>query len=247
MESNIEIWKDINGYEGFYQVSSFGRIKRIISKGCTKEKIRKIQYKKNGYAVVMLSVSCKYKLVNLSRLVAESFISNPENKPEVNHKDLNKQNNFISNLEWSTKAENMNHLNLNKKWSNNAKKGAENTKSIKVFQYDLSGNKINEYDSITIAANNIGICTGEITICCQKKRKTAGGFQWKYASDLTIIQAVDYGRKKVGKFNMNLELIEVYKNSYIASKENNLPNSGIWNCCNGKYKHCGNFIWKYII
>jgi len=94
----MEKWRDVIGYEGYYQVSNIGNVKRIKSKNRPIERLRKIQYKKNGYAVVMLSVNQKYKLAHVHRLVGTAFIPNPENKKQINHNYLNKKNNNISNL-----------------------------------------------------------------------------------------------------------------------------------------------------
>lgn len=101
-----EVWKDIQGYEGKYTVSNYGNVKWANS-----SKIRKGSVNKhNGYVYVFLrDKQYKSKNVRLHRLVAQTFIPNPENKPEVNHKDCNKQNNCVNNLEWSTRQENIDH------------------------------------------------------------------------------------------------------------------------------------------
>lgn len=240
-----EIWRDIKGYKGYYQVSNFGRVKRIVSKNRPSEKIRKIQYKRNGYAVVMLSVAQKYKLAHVHRLVANAFLPNHKKKPQVNHKDLNKKNNNVSNLEWVTLQENVNHVHSMKKWSNNVKSGDQNKRSIRVYQFSLSGNKIKEWVSISEASNKLNIASGDISNACQKKRKSAGGFQWKYANDSGVVMAVNYGRKRVYQLSMEGVFIKDYDNVFLASKINNLSNAGIWNCCNGKYKSCGGYKWSY--
>lgn len=121
MENKNEIWKDICGYEGLYQVSNFGRIKsvdRIIKNTGTKsgeyhvkEKIKKIsEYKsRGGYCGVTLYRNNNGKSYRVHRLVAQAFIPNPENKPEINHIDGNKKNNCVDNLEWVTGEENTLH------------------------------------------------------------------------------------------------------------------------------------------
>lgn len=108
-----EIWKDIAGYEGVYQVSCLGRVKRI---DCVPERLLKIgkgSYQNNidgtTYGVVVLSLNGKTRTQNTHRLVAEAFIPNPDNKREVNHIDGNKWNNRVDNLEWVSHQENITH------------------------------------------------------------------------------------------------------------------------------------------
>lgn len=108
-----EIWKDIVGYEGLYQISNLGRIKRLKKlivlqnggKYYLEEKILKPGKNSRGYNLVVI----KGKALRIHRLVAETFIPNPENKQQVNHKDGNKNNNRAENLEWCTCKENVNH------------------------------------------------------------------------------------------------------------------------------------------
>lgn len=130
-----EIWKDISGYEGYYQVSNLGRVKSLERtiiqnykcgkklKRLKKSVVLKQQRCTNGYLFVNLSKKNKRSIKLIHRLVAIHFIDNLENKPEVNHKDLNKKNNNFLNLEWCTPKENTNHyinkLNINKNGSNN--------------------------------------------------------------------------------------------------------------------------------
>lgn len=105
-----EIWKDIPEYEGLYQVSNLGRIKSLPRKNnkriINKEIIKVFTKLPNGYLKVGLSKNGKTKYYFVHRLVAEVFIPNLENKPCVNHKDCNRKNNDVSNLEWVTHKEN---------------------------------------------------------------------------------------------------------------------------------------------
>jgi uncharacterized protein YerC len=104
--SNQEIWKDIVGYEGLYQVSNLGNVKSF-----NKNKLMKIGFHQDGYNRLWLSKENKSKGFLLHRLIAIHFIPNPNNLPEVNHKDANKLNNSIGNLEWCSHSENMAHAN----------------------------------------------------------------------------------------------------------------------------------------
>lgn len=114
-EWHEEVWKDIKGYEGLYQVSSLGRIKSLerITKGriryYKKEKILKNHIGQDGYFKTYLYKLGKVKTCRINRLVAETFIPNPENKPEVNHINEVKTDNRVENLEWTTRKENSLH------------------------------------------------------------------------------------------------------------------------------------------
>lgn len=109
----LEIWKDIKGFEGFYQISNIGRVKslrRFNAKGnLLKEKVIHSGINAWGYKVITLHKNCYRKSILIHRLVAEAFIDNPYNKSQVNHKSGDKQDNRITNLEWCTGSENMIH------------------------------------------------------------------------------------------------------------------------------------------
>jgi len=171
-----EIWKDIEGYEGSYQVSNLGRIKslkRNTSNVCKKDKILKQKLEKYGY----MRVHIRNKSYLVHRLVALTFIPNLKNKRTVNHKDGNKLNNHICNLEWATNSENIKHA-----YDNNLFKeipGCKNRK--KVYQYDLNNNLIKEWESVTQAEKQTKI--KNISRCCSSGYRTAGSYVWKYKED----------------------------------------------------------------
>lgn len=105
-----ELWKWIAGYEGIYKISNYGRVKSFPRQGASTEiKIRKPILTKRGYLQICLYKGCKEKAFKIHRLVAEAFIPNPENKPEVNHKYGMKFDSYFENLEWATPKENMKH------------------------------------------------------------------------------------------------------------------------------------------
>lgn len=122
----MEVWKDISGYEGYYQVSTYGRVRgidRIIKLTRSKMQLRKSkilsQHKtRDQYVLAWLSKDSSSKGFSVHRLVAIAFLPNPNNLKEVNHKDLNKANNHVSNLEWIDKAGNMNHAKANGAYAN---------------------------------------------------------------------------------------------------------------------------------
>ena len=183
-----EIWKDIPGYEGIYQVSNVGRV-RSLRRTITGGKYRinqgiilKEHSDNRGYLQIYLTTQY-YKI---HRLVAETFIpdkfnfkSMPDedrslidlNSLEVNHKDENKLNNNVNNLEWCTHKYNSNYGTRNLRISKSQMK--------KILQFDLTGNFIREYDSIK-EAKNLNNFSTHIGCCCKGIRKTANGFIWKY-------------------------------------------------------------------
>lgn len=180
-----EVWKDIEGFEGYYQVSNLGRVKsleriRIANNGKSetaqfpvKEKILAISKQTQGYSQASLCKDGTQKSYRLNRLVANAFIPNPDNKPEVNHIDGNKDNNCVDNLEWVTSVENIRHS-----WVN----GLRKPRKKPVQQLDDNGNVVAEYESIKQAAETLNCSKGNICSSCKgvKGREKASGYYWRY-------------------------------------------------------------------
>ena len=166
---NNEVWKDIEGYEGLYQVSDYGRVKRI---GYKKERILKPGRLKNGYLQVILYKNGKQNHFLVHRLVALTFISNPNNLPEVNHKDEDKTNNKFENLEWCDRKYNINY-------GTHIQRRSEK-RSKPVIQYSKSGEFIKEWKSVIDVQIQFGYYHSSISRCCNEKRKSAYGFVWRY-------------------------------------------------------------------
>ena len=174
-----EIWKDIKGYEGMYQVSNFGRVKSMNYRNTGKEENLKSFYA-CGYLRVGLWKNEKSKWFYVHRLVAEAFLPNPDNLPEINHKSENKTQNNVDNLEWCNRKYNCNYGTRIER-SAEKHKGVFNTKRSKsILQYDLEGNFINEWPSTMEIERQLGCCNSHISACCRGKRKTAYGFKWQY-------------------------------------------------------------------
>lgn len=189
----MEIWKDIEGFEGLYKVSNLGEIKSVTrtvnscynSSMIVKGKLR-IQSLKAGYKYVDLSKDGKTKSLRVNRIVAIAFIPNPENKPYVNHINGIKSDNRVENLEWNTASENDNHAftnNLRKSplfWA--GKSGSDHNKSKKVNMLSINGEFIKSFGSIREAERITGVQSVNISKCCSKKRITSGGYKWEYST-----------------------------------------------------------------
>lgn len=170
----FEYWQDIPGYEGYYQDSTYGRIK-----GAKRGKILKPFIDKGGYLEIILSKDNERKICFVHRAVAETFL--PNWKPEhtqVNHKDENPSNNRVENLEWCTSQYNINYGTRNHKVSTKMTNGKL---SKPVLQYNLQGTLIKQYSSTREAERETGYANTHISACCNGKEKTAYGFIWKYA------------------------------------------------------------------
>ena len=185
IKADFELWKDIKGFEGLYQVSTWARVRsldRYVTGNCgvkyfRKGEIKKPNINKYGYKRISLSKDGKQKKIFLHCLVAEAFIPNPDNLPCVNHKDEDKTNNYPCNLEYCTYKYNNNYGTRNERM----KKTLTNRKdrSKKVYQYDFRGNLIKIWDS-TMEASRNGFNFRNISACCLGNRKTHKGFIWSY-------------------------------------------------------------------
>ena len=160
-----EIWHDIEGYEGLYQISNKGRVKSLYK---ASERILRPGINGSGYMFVCLYKNHIIQQPRIHRLVAEAFIPNLDNKPEVNHKDENKKNNCVENLEWIRHIDNCNYGTRNKRLSR------------KLLQYSKDGEFIKEWQSAVEVKRVLGIDHGNIARCCKGRYKSAGNFIWKY-------------------------------------------------------------------
>lgn len=173
-----EEWKVINDYPN-YMISSKGRIKSLNYHNTGKEKLLNLYKKTGGYLYVCLTKNKKHKWYRVHRLVAEAFIPNPHNLPEVNHKSEIKTQNNVDNLEWCNRKYNHNYGNINKKISNKLTNGKH---SKKVFQYDLEGNFIKEWACVREIQRQLGFSNQNISAACLGKYKQSYGYIWSYQS-----------------------------------------------------------------
>ena len=259
IKANIELWKDVKDYEGLYQVSTLGRVRsldkyidvkiRNVDKVLKRGKILKPVYDKNGYLKVFLCKNGKGTYFRVHRLVAKTFIPNPDNLPCVNHKDEDKTNNYPYNLEWCTVKYNNNYGTRNERA---AKSNTNGKRSKKVYQYNLKGNLVNIWPS-TKECNRNGYKQSCVINCCVGKRKTYKKYIWSY--------------KPINNFNINNYLPKDTKNDIRKSKpiiqydlqgnfikewasaaeagRNGYNSFNISSCCNNKLKSHKNYIWKF--
>ena len=261
-----ELWKDIIGYEGLYQVSNIGNIRKIAPFARKINCSRCIPYllskakSSTGYIHVQLVKQGKAKTINVHRLVANAFVPNPYHKNEINHIDSDRSNNVFTNLEWVTHRENMIHAvkqcHVNPSIMRNHKK-----KRYTVLQYSKNGEFIREWNCVNDIALKYGIRRCTIYLCLSGNHKSALGYMWvKRLIGDSIKDKIEPFICMTGKTQKprNRKIIQLDKqnnviciwNSYheiLNDKsfgKNTLAN--IMKCANGKRKSAYGFIWKYI-
>lgn len=239
----IEEWKDIPGFEGWYQASTCGRIKSISRKVNYKSTSSSLATKsehllspkkaKTGYLEVTLVKNGEIHYCRVHRLVASTFLANPTHLPYVNHIDENKTNNCISNLEWCTCKQN---------------NDAYYTQRIIFYQYDLKGNLIAKCDSLTNTAVQIGGDKTGIQHCCTGKLKTYLGFIFTYqllTKEDLVRRTTNKVLTKVVQFDLKGNEIARYNSAKEAAATVGCNQSAISLACAGKRKTIKGYIWKY--
>ena len=221
-----EIWKDVVGYEGLYQVSNLGRIKSFRGKR-SKDGIMSLG-ENHGYKVILVPNGKSRKMLLVHRLVAQAFIPNPENKPDIDHINGDRQDNRVENLRWCTPLENMNNP-ITRQRISEAVQGEKNP---------FYGHKHNSKSKNKMSQSRLGRFSGvenpfygrkhseETKQIMSKKKKERGG--------IPIIQMSKEG-----------EIIKIWEHASIAGKTLDISPSSITECCRGKRKSIGGFTWKY--
>lgn len=176
----LEIWKDIPDYKGYYLISNFGRVMSIRRK-C---KILKGNIKEKGYMSVCLKKENTKKWYYIHRLVANNFINNKELKPFINHLDCNPSNNKVDNLEWCTPQENVNHMIKLGRNTRTEEWNERRNKSNSKYKKKVLGINIKTGEEIILDSmhdgEKYGFKAGDICRCCKDQRKTSHGYIWRY-------------------------------------------------------------------
>lgn len=244
-----EIWKGVKGFGNFYEVSNLGRVRskeRItkIQPYChivRKSRILKAQFNGSYYRVV-ISFNGKCRQVLIHRLVAETFIPNPNNLPEVNHKDEDKSNNKASNLEWCSRLYNMAYGTKSARQS----LFMTLTKGVPVSQYTLDGVFVANYATIEQARKKNNISRGGIKCTCDGKQKSAGGYLWRYINEDSPGQIRRDNCKRVEQYSKDGKLIATFNSIREATislgkKSFNNITENLKKRSNSAY----GYVWKY--
>ena len=177
----FEQWKDVKGYEGVYQVSNLGRVRSLDhyvktghnGKRLSRGKVLKQDLTCNGYLFIKTSKKYKSKHLAVHRLVAKAFIENPKDLPDVNHKDETKHNNIATNLEWCNNSYNALYGTCQQRLTKYKQKPVEMVDK-------QTKNVVGVFNSMKEASETLSICKEQISAVCRGKRKTAGGYIWRY-------------------------------------------------------------------
>lgn len=218
-----EIWRDVVGYEGRYQVSNLGRIKSLNYLRTGKEKVLKPSVTDTGYYRVQLCKNGKSVGIALHRLIATTFIANPDNKRCVDHINTIRTDNRVENLHWCTHKENSNNE-LSRLHNSEAKKGRI----------------ISEEHRRNLSEAGKGKTHTE-----EEKRKISEGNKGKVLSERHKNILRKLHSKAIVQHTLDGAFVKEWKSAREAETTLGMSRGGISRCCNGKYKHAGGYVWKY--
>lgn len=232
------MWKTIiiDNQETNYEISDIGEIRNKNTNKILKQQIQ------NGYCHCTLAINKKPKRCRVHRLVAQTFIDNPEQKEYVNHKDGNRQNNNVENLEWVTPSENAQHA---------IAAGLKTKQGRKrpVIQYSMDGVQMMVFNSLADAERQTGVRQSKITLVCQRQRRSAGDYQWRYADDVQDVIAIEkkwFAGKKVAQCDEDFNIINIYNSYNEAARAVNGSSSAISRICSGTNQRHKGYRWKLV-
>ena len=231
------MWKKFiyEGIETDYSVSTEGEVRKDTTNYILS------QSSQQDYKFVTLLINGQQKRMRVHRMVAMTFIENPDNKPYVNHINGIRYDNNVENLEWVTQSENIQHAVRTGLMQNGRKKA--------VIQYNLNGDRMATFDSASEAARQTGGSQSKITMCCKRQRETANDYQWRYYDDIQDVQKVEkrfITGKKVAKCDEEGNILEIFPSFKEAARAVNGTSSAISRVCSGtNIRHKG-YKWKLV-
>lgn len=263
-----EVWKDIPGYEGWYQVSNMGRIKSMDrsftqKRICdsverhifTKGKVIKASYTYGLYLFCHLKKNGTSKAVKYHRIVCSVFHKNPDNLPQVNHKNEIKTDNRADNLEWCTPKYNRNYGTAPERLSKKLRNRADCSKPV--YKFSLNGVLLKEYPSIKEAARDNNLKEANIvSVCNNGKSSSTGGFIWSFNNEPgNVLEKINrkaknrcqYAERPVLMFSKEGKLINRFNSIVMASKSTGIHKDTITRCCKheGYYHTAGGYKWEF--
>lgn len=251
MENTLQFeeWRPVVGYEGLYEVSSFGQVRsvdRVVYQNNHPQRRKSIIKKqtphKDGHLMVMLSKEGHNKNCQVHRLVAQAFIPNPDNLPVINHKDEKPNNNCVDNLEWCTIKYNNNYGTVKERIS----KHNINHPSLseKIYQYTLDGEFVKEWPSIAEAVRVLGY-KGKP----KRDKGTQYGFMWK--SEYCGEKTEPYKRptpsyaKRIFRYDLDMNFIDEWPSAAECQRQTGINRLNINQCCRGVQHKTNGFIFRY--
>lgn len=231
------MWKKyiLNGLETDYSVSIKGEVRKDTTNRIL------AQSNQQDYKFVTLLIQHQQKRMRVHRMVAETFIENPNNKPYVNHINGNRSDNRVENLEWVTPSENTRHAVATGLFSNKRTRA--------VIQYNLNGEQMAIFESASEAARQTGGSQSKITMCCRRQRQTANDYQWRYVDDIQDVSKVQkqfITGKKVAQQDEEGNIIAIYPSFKAAALAVDGTSSAISRVCSGtNIRHKG-YKWKLV-
>ena len=231
------MWKKFiyEGQETDYSVSTEGEVRKDTTNYILS------QSSQQDYKFVGLIINGKQKRMRVHRMVALTFIDNPDNKPYVNHINGNRSDNNVENLEWVTPSENTQHA---------VDTGLfKSGRARAVIQYNLNGEQMATFESASEAARQTGGSQSKITMCCRRQRDSANDYQWRYYDDIQDVQKIEkkfITGKKVAQCDEEGNILKIYPSFREAARAVNGTSSAISRVCSGtNIRHKG-YKWKLV-